>query len=88
MRDGRIVSLGDAQFAERMDAVEAGYETPPDFNALFQESETSEDDPLEYLLDLLEDEEITPDELRRQARSVGYSDAEIDAALSSTMGEK
>ena len=39
------------------------------------------DEPLAYLCDLLEDEEITEAELRLQAHSAGYCDAEIDAAL-------
>lgn len=39
------------------------------------------DEGLDYLVDLLLDDEITADELRRQATAEGYSEHDIGRAL-------
>lgn len=53
-----------------------------DFDALFpDDAKPIIGEDLQYILDQYEDEEITKDELIRQAQSVGYSAEEVQQIL-------
>lgn len=67
--------------AKRGIALEAGYDNPPDFDEMFSSAEPEADETLDYMVDLLESGEITPEEFRRQLLSAGYDEAAISDAL-------